>query len=185
METYKVVIPSEYNTVLFDQPCEWGDTLLNPTNLHDLTNIIAEHRFSYVGDIKIQYPSISLEIAPTYSMSGGEEITPITDDINKKGIINIFININQTLTNKYRFIRFILTFNDLNAQSKTPESPMLFGISLKVNEISLYTKTLTEIPVDKYINLNGTFTFVLDSETGKIIDMTSDDDYGFVLLSIQ
>jgi hypothetical protein len=141
-----------------------------------------------VGDIKIQYPSISLEIAPMY-LSGDGEITPIIDDINddnivKKGIINIFININQTLTNKYRFIRFILTFNDLNAQSKTPESPMLFGISLKVNEISLYTKTLREIPVDKYINLNGTFTFVLDSETGKIIDMTSDDDYGFELLSI-
>lgn len=192
---HKAVIPNDYTEVILDQTSDSGFKMTGLqtssfTCSHDLTNLSLNNKMAlaYVGEVKIQYPTETIE---SKSLINFPNVAAYT------AFVNSVMNIDESLINKFRFIKFSLKFNGTTIKnSSTSKLGMKINLNLKVvvspsnTEYTYYKELKTPFFVDGGLSpgntgnnliVNGvfpggsytifdTFTFVFDSVTGNIID---------------
>ena len=216
---HKAVVPNDYTTVIYDRKHTWNTSIKLPRGeSHDLRGLdltATNNLLSYVGEVKIEYPTNSLycmafanfdfemeNAVPqsTDEINEDENVEPIIDvgDIivpgdpfvgNNVGITFIF-DINKNFTNKYRFIRFVLSFEegiDVTNLTANPNLCLIFRVRFVDNSYNCYKikklDTLSNYTQSQSRHIVGKFTFVFDSVTGNIIDETLNSDYQSIYIT--
>lgn len=185
---HKAVIPNDYTEVIFDQISDSGFKT-NGLQLssficsHDLTNLSLSNKMAYVGEVKIQYLPETIE---SKLLANLPNMTTYTASVNS------VMNIDGNLINKFRFIKFSLTFDGTTVKnSSTSKKGMDVNLNLKVvlptNTEYTYYKDFNLIPLDGILpgnsfTISDTFTFVFDSVTGNIIDKSDRSISGGVIV---